>query len=342
MHVTQGNMQSSSKGMYLEPLDLQAYSMLATNQVGLDVVPPEVVRRLKEFNRYKNILPNPSSRVILDQIGGDTTSSYINANFIADAEGLANGYIAAQGPKTTTISHFWRMIWQEDVRTIVMVTGLVEGPKEKCARYWPAALMAKAGATNYGGVHVGVISGARRQGYKIADLQLTGPSGEVRMLKHFWFDTWPDYGVPADTIQVPIMLEEARQWNCQNDQPWVVHCSAGVGRTGTFIGIDIGMDHLKREGRVNVVNIVKQMREGRTQMVQTADQCQFVQQCLKDYALKENLALHSMAPSSQSADQSANGNNAKLGNPVYETEFQADGKTQSLYSNVGYNEEMDL
>jgi len=312
--------------------------------MGLDTVPPEVVRRLKEFNRYKNILPNPATRVVLDQVGGDSTSSYINANFIADAGGFAKGYIAAQGPKDTTISHFWRMIWQEDVRAIVMVTGLVEGPKEKCARYWPAALMSKAGATNYGGIHVGVVSGVRRPGYKICDLQLTGPSGEQRLLKHFWFDTWPDYGVPQDTIQVPIMLEEARQWSRQKGQPWVVHCSAGVGRTGTFIGIDIGMDRLKSTGHANVVNIVREMRNGRTQMVQTSEQCQFVQQVLEDYSAAESEKLD-QAPHMAASREDANlyGNIEFSVRPTYDTaQTSAATASESLYENVGYEHEVDL
>jgi len=277
-----------SDGMYLEQLDLDDYRDLPKNDVKIDSLPDDVKARLKEFNRYKNILPNPHSRIILDQVGDDTTSTFINANFIPNVGGNPKGYIAAQGPKETTLSHFWRMIWQEDCRTIVMVTGLMEGTKQKCARYWPSSLKSKTGTTNYGGIEVGVISGKHRQGYKMAELEVSIPGGESRLVKHFWFDSWPDYGVPEDTTVVPQMLEEVKAWNNEEHQPWVVHCSAGIGRTGTFIGVDMGMDQLKMQGRTDVIDLVELMRQGRGGMVQTADQCEFVYKCLEDFAVAEN------------------------------------------------------
>ena len=277
--------------MNLEVLDLDKYRDLPKKDVKIDSLPDDIKARLKEFNRYKNILPNPHSRIILNQLGDDTTSTFINANFIPNVGGNPKGYIAAQGPKETTLSHFWRMVWQEDCRAIVMVTGLMEGTKQKCARYWPSSLKSRTGTTNYGGIEVGVITGKHRQGYKVAELEISVPGGESRLIKHFWFDSWPDYGVPEDTTVVPQMLEEVKAWSDEEDQPWVVHCSAGIGRTGTFIGIDMGMDQLKMQGHTNVIDLVELMRQGRGGMVQTADQCEFVYKCLEDFAVAENNKL---------------------------------------------------
>jgi len=279
--------------MDLQPIDIEAYEMLDQNHISLDEIPPGVLARLKEFNRYKNILPNPRSRVKLPQIGDDTCSTFINANFIENWQGNAKGYIAAQGPKDTTIDSFWRMVWQEDVRTIIMTTGLMEGPKEKCARYWPAQLYnedTNEGFIIYGDVKVGVVAGVKRDGYKVAELKvsLINDPLNVRVVKHFWFDTWPDYGVPQDGLVLPKMLAEVRGWNNVDHQPWIVHCSAGIGRTGTLVGIDIGMASLEDTNNADVVNIVEAMRDGRGGMVQTPEQYAFVHRCLEDYAIMKN------------------------------------------------------
>jgi len=299
------------KIMTVDELDLDDYRDLPKNDVGIDALPSDVRARLKEFNRYKNILPTPHTRIILDTVGGDSASSFINANFIPDIEGNEKGYIAAQGPKDKTLGHFWRMIWQEDVRAIVMVTGLMEDSKQKCARYWPSSLKSNTGTINYGGLEVGVLSGKHQKGYKVAELEVTHPTGGSRVVKHFWFDSWPDYSVPEDTTVVPAMLEEVNEWNNKQEtetpkqkqetetqqqkqetetpkplHPWVVHCSAGIGRTGTFIGVDMGIKQLKTKCKTSVIDLVDLMRQGRGGMVQTSEQCEFIYKCLKNYVNK--------------------------------------------------------
>lgn len=143
----------------------------------------------------------------------------------------------------TTIGAFWRMIWETESRAIVMVTGLTEAGKEKCARYWPRS---KTEVVAYDGYNVRVVSGKRQEGYKKAVLSLTSPSGEAREIHHFWFDSWPDYGVPEEPLVVAKMLKAVRLVSHSPGQPWTVHCSAGIGRTGAFIGIDIGINMLER------------------------------------------------------------------------------------------------
>lgn len=282
--------QKPSGLMDVAALDLEAYADLGTNHAGLSDLPPKIAANLKAFNRYKNILPNTHTRVNLEQIGKDSTTTFINANFVANARNNPKAYIAAQGPKPETVIAFWRMIWQENVRAIVMVTGLMEGTKQKCARYWPAELYNQdidAGAVRYGGVEVRVLTGTKADGYKTATLEVIC-NGESRQCKHFWFDTWPDYGVPDDPAVVPRMLKDVRSFSSSVEEPWIVHCSAGIGRTGTFIGIDIGMDVLEASRKVSTVALVEYMRRDRGGMVQTPDQCDFINEALIEYAAGRN------------------------------------------------------
>jgi receptor-type tyrosine-protein phosphatase R len=306
--------------MQVAPLDTSAFGTLKTNHADMDALPPAIAKRMKDFNRYKNILPNVHSRVNLEQIGGDTTTSYINANFIANARNNPKAYIAAQGPKPETVVAFWRMIWQEDVRAIVMVTGLMEGHKQKCARYWPEKLYKaeqKAGAVKYGDVEVRVITGSRASGYKTATLHVVKGNEPVREVKHFWFDTWPDYGVPSDFNVVPAMLKDVRSFSLQKGQPWLVHCSAGIGRTGTFIGIDVGMDVLETARKVDTVSLVKMMRRDRGGMVQTPEQCEFVYESLRAFSAERNIALETEAAA---AKEYAEANQALYGNVTLQLE----------------------
>ena len=121
------------------------------------------------------------------------------------------------------------------------------------------------------------------------------------------------------------MLEEVKAWSDEEGQPWVVHCSAGIGRTGTFIGVDMGMDQLKMQGRTNVIDLVDLMRQGRGGMVQTADQCEFVYKCLEDFAVAENAK---MAPAS-SGNLYGNITNLRA-----EPEVEAPQQQEQLYENL--------
>eukprot|EP00039_Didymoeca_costata_P018872 m.335334 g.335334 ORF g.335334 m.335334 type:complete len:902 (-) comp17572_c0_seq1:991-3696(-) len=279
--------------MTVAPFDAAVFESLEKNHVGIDSLPIEIQKALKTFNRYKNILPNPETAVTLAQIGEDPTTKFINANYIRDFAGNKKAYIAAQGPKPETIESFWRMIWESNARAIVMVTGLSEGNKQKCARYWPSTLYNKAdgsGGTTHGEIEVQVISGERTDDYKLAVLNVV-QNGENREVRHYWFDSWPDYGVPKDSLSVPKMLRAVRDFSCKPDQPWVVHCSAGIGRTGTFIGIDIGIYMLEGTGQADVMEIIRMMRSCRGGMVQVEEQAEFVHRCLSEYADLKNAVL---------------------------------------------------
>ncbi|XP_048405078.2 receptor-type tyrosine-protein phosphatase R-like isoform X6 [Stegostoma tigrinum] len=210
-------------------------------------------------NRYKTILPNPHSRVCLIPKSDDepVSNTYINANYIRGYRGQQRAYIATQGPMINTVNDFWRMVWQEDCPVIVMITKLKE-KNEKCVLYWPE----KRGI--YGKVEVLVNSVTEYEHYVIRDLTLKH-EGKSQNIKHYWYKSWPDHKTPDSAqplLQLMLKVEETRQ-KSPGRGPVVVHCSAGIGRTGCFIAITIGCHQLKNEGVVDILSIVCQLRVDR-------------------------------------------------------------------------------
>ena len=264
----------------------EQFIALPQNAADLDQLPGNPADLMK-YNRYRNILPNALTRVALSQKGSDTTSTYINANFITDAYGNPKGYIASQGPKPETAGHFWRLVWEQDSRAIVMITGLVESGREKCHRYWPDS---NVKSEVYGDFFVTTKSTFEGPIFTETTLTLSmaGASGETREVKHFWYTDWPDHGVPTGTAGAVSMLAAVRECSDEPKQPWVVHCSAGVGRTGTFIGIDTGILQLNHTGKADVLELVKLMRSCRGQMVQSLPQARFIHAVLHTFAEKFN------------------------------------------------------
>lgn len=230
-------------------------------------------------NRYKTILPNPHSRVCLIPKTQEEpiSSTYINANYIRGYGGQQKAYIATQGPMINTVNDFWRMVWQEDCPVIVMITKLKE-KNEKCVLYWPE----KRGI--YGQVEVLVNSITEREHYVIRDLTLKH-EGRFQNIKHFWYKSWPDHKTPNSAqplLQLMLKVEESRQ-NSPGRGPIVVHCSAGIGRTGCFIAFTIGCHQLRNEGVVDILSIVCQLRVDRGGMIQTSEQYGFVHHALSLY-----------------------------------------------------------
>ncbi|XP_076235215.1 tyrosine-protein phosphatase non-receptor type 7 [Calliopsis andreniformis] len=223
-------------------------------------------------NRYCSVLPNPQSRVVLPGSSDDPLSSYINANYIRGYDGEDARYIATQGPLAHTVGDFWRMVWAEKVPAVVMMTKLHEAAKTKCEAYFP---LDKNSRIQAGPFTVIVNSIDTRNGYTVRDLELRY-EGERRHVQHYWYDTWPDHAVPqaADTL-----VSLAAEVNSLPG-PVVVHCSAGIGRTGCFIALATGMTQLLRDGNVDVLGILCQMRYDRGGMVQTAEQYEFVHRAL--------------------------------------------------------------
>ncbi|XP_019696095.1 tyrosine-protein phosphatase non-receptor type 7 isoform X2 [Harpegnathos saltator] len=223
-------------------------------------------------NRYCSVLPNPQSRVILPGFSDDPLAGYINANYIRGYDGEDARYIATQGPLAHTIADFWRMIWAEKVPAVVMITRLHEASKAKCDAYFPFEVNSRIQAGPFT-VIVSYID--TRDGYTVRTIEIRH-EGEKRHLQHYWYDSWPDHAVPPAADALVSMAAEVNSL----PGPIVVHCSAGIGRTGCFIALAIGMIQLARNGNVDVLGILCQMRYDRGGMVQTAEQYEFVHRAL--------------------------------------------------------------
>ncbi|XP_047610848.1 receptor-type tyrosine-protein phosphatase C isoform X6 [Phacochoerus africanus] len=232
-------------------------------------------------NRYVDILPYDYNRVELSDINGDAGSNYINASYI-DGFKEPRKYIAAQGPRDETIDDFWRMIWEQKATVIVMVTRCEEGNKNKCAEYWPSM---EEGSHAYGDVIVEVNEHKRCPDYIIQKFTITNRKEKIngRAVTHIQFTSWPDHGVPEDPH---LLLKLRRRVNAFSNffsGPIVVHCSAGVGRTGTYIGIDAMLEGLEAENKVDVYGYVVKLRRQRCLMVQVEAQYILIHQALVEY-----------------------------------------------------------
>ncbi|XP_023563160.1 receptor-type tyrosine-protein phosphatase C [Octodon degus] len=232
-------------------------------------------------NRYVDILPYDYNRVELSEINGDTGTTYINASYI-DGFKEPRKYIAAQGPRDETVDDFWRMIWEQKATVIVMVTRCEEGNRNKCAAYWPTM---EEGNRTFGDVTVKINEHKRCPDYIIQKMNIANKKekGTGRAVTHIQFISWPDHGVPEDSH---LLLKLRRRVNAFSNffsGPIVVHCSAGVGRTGTYIGIDAMLEGLEAEGQVDVYSYVVNLRRQRCLMVQVEAQYILIHQALVEY-----------------------------------------------------------
>ncbi|XP_038599891.1 receptor-type tyrosine-protein phosphatase epsilon isoform X5 [Tachyglossus aculeatus] len=237
----------------------------------------------REKNRYPNILPNDHSRVILASLDGVPCSDYINASYI-DGYKEKNKFIAAQGPKQETVNDFWRMIWEQKSATVVMLTNLKERKEEKCFQYWP-----DQGCWLYGNIRVSVEDCVVLVDYTIRKFCVQSQPAESskapRLVTQLHFTSWPDFGVPFTPIGMLKFLKKVKTLNPAQAGPIVVHCSAGVGRTGTFIVIDSVIAMMQAERGIDVFDFVARIRRQRPQMVQTEMQYSFIYQALLEYHL---------------------------------------------------------
>lgn len=281
-------------------LRTEAFLGLNKNSVGPDALSIPW-RQIVHLNRYTDVVPNPRTRVQLQEEGGGSSRSqqlggggYINANYIHSFDGLSRSYIATQGPMKTTIEHFWRMVWQHGSTIVVMLTGLTEGGIQKCDRYWPGEC-GPSGSLVCESLTVTLVSSQEVGAYVHSVLEVCkhgeeslGSNCRSRRVEHFWYRSWPDHGVPEDPQGVLDMLREVRlSFTAQGGgkerkppPPWVVHCSAGLGRTGTLILVDAGVQQLRSTGRADVVALVQRLREDRGGLVQTAEQVAFAHRAL--------------------------------------------------------------
>ncbi|XP_073326461.1 tyrosine-protein phosphatase non-receptor type 7-like [Pagrus major] len=269
-------------------------------------------------DRYKTILPNPESRVILrspeEEAGPDR---YINANYIRGYKGAPRAFIATQGPMVHTVGDFWDMVWQERSSIIVMVTRLKEN-NEKCELYWPQPRERRRtrrvkeeeeqdeeqreeeeeGETGqFGRFLLRVKDSREKDGFTVTDMEVQ-LCAERRPIRHYWFTSWPDHHIPQCTAPLLRLVEEVETYSksllpsssqpitasVPGPGPIIVHCSAGIGRTGCFIVGSIGCQQLRETGQVDILETVCQLRLDRGGMIQTTEQYQFLYSTLAQYS----------------------------------------------------------
>ncbi|XP_060042513.1 receptor-type tyrosine-protein phosphatase H [Erinaceus europaeus] len=229
-------------------------------------------------NRYRNVLPYDWSRVALQPLLGEPGSDYINASFIP---GLCSPreFIATQGPLPQTVGDFWRLVWEQQSRTLVMLTSCTESGRVKCEHYWPL----DAQPCTHGLLQVSLEGEEVAENWTVRDLRLRHlQEGRTLSVRQFHYTTWPDHGVPHSPDPLLAFQKMFRQHLAQNARqgPPILHCSAGVGRTGTLIALDVLLQQLERDGVLGPFSFVRRMRDSRPLMVQTESQYVFLHQCL--------------------------------------------------------------
>ncbi|XP_062609519.1 uncharacterized protein LOC134271306 [Saccostrea cucullata] len=225
----------------------------------------------KPKNRYLTVLPYDHSIVELAPLSGKPDTKYINANYI-DSTLEDKAYIATQGPMTSTIGDFWRLVWQTYSGKIVMLTKLKEKNKIKCAQYWPN----KGSTLEFGLYRIAVQAEKKHVTYVQRALRLEDmTTSECRTIHHFHYMAWPDHGTP-DHVQLVAFHRHVTSEATDFIGPMVVHCRYSIGRTGTFIALDSLLKQAKLTNQVQVFNFIKLMRKDRMNMIQTKDQYLYV------------------------------------------------------------------
>ncbi|KAG5319864.1 PTN9 phosphatase, partial [Acromyrmex heyeri] len=283
------------------------------------------LRSNQSKNRYTDVLCYDHSRVCLSQIDGDATSDYINANFV-DGYKQKNAFISTQGPLPKTCGDFWRMVWEQQTLVVVMTTRVVERGRTKCAQYWGPE---PGDEVQAGGFTVTTLEVDTNPDYTISMLLLTNnkvhflyffslgyhkchyffmfnfflfQTDETREVCHMLYTVWPDYGVPQSAKALLQFLSLVRQQQSKllasrgdtwaghpRGPPIVVHCSAGIGRTGTFCTLDICISRLEDTGTVDIRGTVEKIRAQRAYSIQMPDQYVFCHRALAEYALSKGM-----------------------------------------------------
>ncbi|CAH8668393.1 unnamed protein product [Dicrocoelium dendriticum] len=232
-------------------------------------------------NRYSNVLAYDHTRVILKEVGNK--SDYINANYI-DGYHRRAAYIATQGPIPATFDDFWLMVWEQASNVIVMISNFIERGRRKCDKYWPST-----GQQLYGNISVRMVSETVRAFFTVRVFVIRHVRckrvGKERLVYHYQYTDWRDFDVPSSPLPVLKFIEASvTHWSLE-DGPIVVHCSAGVGRTGTYICIESLIRQLQAEQVVTIRSLLEHIRQQRMKLVQTEQQYAFIHDALREYVL---------------------------------------------------------
>lgn len=231
-------------------------------------------------NRYPDIKCYDQTRVRLTQIDGICGSDYINANFVLGYKERKK-FICAQGPMENTVCDYWRMIWEQHLELVLMLTNLEEYSKTKCAKYWPDTSETK----NFGDITVDHVRERAYSDYVVRELKMSrSGERESRTIVQYHFLVWKDFMAPEHPHAILKFIKRVNEAYSLEKGPILVHCSAGVGRTGTLVALDSLLQQLSDEGQVSIFNTVCDLRHQRNFLVQSLKQYIFIYRALMEMA----------------------------------------------------------
>ncbi|XDV38358.1 hypothetical protein PO909_007793 [Leuciscus waleckii] len=274
-HYTSTNLNTivrMMRGLLEQKVPLQEFENLQ-NLRPLDECLIGQTKENKKKNRYKNIVPFDTTRVVLGKDGG-----YINANFIKmpvkDEKFL---YIACQGPLPTTLGDFWQMVWEQKSNVIAMMTQEVEGGKVKCQRYWPDTPRSPEMVDDR--LQITLVKDQHLDNFVIRLIEVKDiQTSEIQRVTHLNYTGWPDHGTPTQPEQLLTFISYMR--HIHQSGPIITHCSAGIGRSGTLICIDVVLGLISKDADFDISDVVRTMRLQRQGMVQTEEQYIFCYQVI--------------------------------------------------------------
>ncbi|XP_034080001.1 tyrosine-protein phosphatase non-receptor type 13 isoform X2 [Gymnodraco acuticeps] len=260
------------RGLLEQKVPLQEFENLQNLQP-LDDCLIGQTKENKKKNRYKNIVPFDTTRVVLEKDGG-----YINANFIKmSVKEESYLYIACQGPLPTTLGDFWQMVWEQKSNVIAMMTQEVEGGKVKCQRYWPDTPRTAEMVDDR--LQITLIKDQYLDNFVIRVIEVKDvQTNEIQRVTHLNYTGWPDHGTPSQPEQLLTFISYMR--HVHRSGPIITHCSAGIGRSGTLICLDVVLGLISKDADFDISDIVRNMRLQRQGMVQTEDQYIFCYQVI--------------------------------------------------------------
>ena len=224
-------------------------------------------------NRYYDVSPFDKTRVRLKK----GTNDYINASMVTTDKSNRR-YILAQGPVSKTSSHMWQMVWEQNSKAVVMLNKTIEKGALKCHQYWPLSIN-KTMKFNDTELAVTLLSEENHDNYVIRRLELEKLDGTEasRTIFQFHYTSWPDFGVPESPDAFLEFMFEVQDYGVleNNVGPSVIHCSAGIGRSGTFALVETCTNNLQANIDFEVSEVLLDMRKCRMGLIQTPDQLRF-------------------------------------------------------------------